>query len=102
MILDVGTLTRVVTTAMRVALVARDRRCRFPGCDRPPHWCEAHHIEPWEHGGPTRLDNLVLLCSRHHHVVHQPGWHLKLVEHNDAEIIATRPDGRVTRSKPPP
>jgi hypothetical protein len=62
-ILDMGTLTRVVTVVMRVALATRDRHCRFPGCDRPVHWCEAHHVWAWEDGGPTRLDNLVLLCS---------------------------------------
>ena len=101
-ILDMGTLTRVVTTAMWLALAIRDQHCRFPGCDRPAHWCEAHHVWAWEDGGPTRLDNLVLLCSRHHHLVHKPGWTLKLVVDNNAEVIATGPDGRVYRSHPPP
>ncbi len=101
-ILDMGTLTRVVTTTMWLALAMRDRHCRFPGCDRPAHWCEAHHVWAWDDGGPTRLDNLVLLCSRHHHVVHKPGWSLKLLIENNAEVIVAAPDGRVYRSHPPP
>jgi predicted restriction endonuclease len=74
----------------------------LPGCDRPVHWCEAHHVWAWEDGGPTRLDNLVLLCSRHHHLAHKPGWTLKLLVDNNAEVIATTPDGLVLRSHPTP
>lgn len=99
MILDVGMATRVVSTALRLAIAIRDQHCRFPGCDRPPSWCEAHHVIWWEHGGPTNRDNLVLLCSRHHHLVHKPGWHLEL--RPDAELIITNPHGREFRSRPP-
>ena len=59
---------------MRRAITQRDRGCRFPGCDRKASWCEAHHVEPWQHGGPTNINNLVLLCAFHHHVVHRQGW----------------------------
>ncbi len=71
--LDVGRVTRTISPAMRRALVVRDGGCRFPGCDRPPGWCDAHHKLHWADGGETRLDNLVLLCRRHHRAVHEGG-----------------------------
>ena len=69
--LDVGRRTAVVPAPMRRALVVRDRHCRFPGCDRPPAWCDAHHVVHWANGGPTSASNLVLLCRRHHRMVHE-------------------------------
>jgi hypothetical protein len=74
--LSVGRAVRSIPSAMRRALVARDRGCRFPGCDRPPEWTDAHHVQHWADGGETRLDNLVLLCRRHHRTVHEQGWRL--------------------------
>jgi hypothetical protein len=71
--LDVGRTTRTPTPAIWRALVARDQHCQAPGCDRPPSWCQAHHIKPWPQGGETKLDNLILLCDRHHHAVHEGG-----------------------------
>lgn len=68
-ILDVGEDRRLVTPAIRAALTVRDRGCIFPGCDKPPVDCEAHHIQPWQTGGPTSQDNLVLLCKHHHRTV---------------------------------
>ena len=59
---------------MRRALVARDRGYRFPGCDRPEQWCDAHHIVHWANGGATSVDNLVLLCRRHHRLAHHSEW----------------------------
>jgi hypothetical protein len=72
-ILDYGTTTRTIPAPLFNALVVRDRHCRFPGCDRPAAWCEGHHVRPWLSGGPTQLPNLVLLCSRHHHLLHKAG-----------------------------
>jgi hypothetical protein len=69
--LDVGRASRTVTPAQWRALVARDRGCTHPGCDRPPGWCEAHHITHWADGGTTTLDNLKLYCTRHHHDAHR-------------------------------
>lgn len=72
--LDVGRTTRLVTGGLRRALVARDQGCAFPGCGRPPSWCEAHHVVHWCDGGVTALANLVLLCGHHHRAVHHRGW----------------------------
>ena len=68
--LDVGRRTAVVPPALRRAVIVRDQTCRFPSCDRPHAWCDAHHIVHWADGGTTALDNLVLLCRRHHRLVH--------------------------------
>ena len=57
--LDVGRKSPVVPAPMRRAVVVRDRRCRFPGCDRPPPWCDAHHVVHWAQGGETKLSNLL-------------------------------------------
>ena len=74
--LEVGRATRVVSAAQRAALAVRDGGFRFPGCDRSPAWCEAHHLRHWLHGGPTDLGNLVLLCRAHHRAVHEGGQRL--------------------------
>jgi len=100
-ILDYGTTTRSVPANLYNALVIRDRHCRFPGCDRPPDWTEAHHVRWVTHGGATALDNLALVCSRHHHLLHTPGWHAKLLP--DATLEVTDPHGRVhTTTAPDP
>jgi Domain of unknown function (DUF222)/HNH endonuclease len=78
--LDVGRATYTVPHPMRRALIARDRGCAFPGCDRPPGWCEAHHIVHWADGGPTTLANLTLLCDTHHRLIHAEDWHIRIVE----------------------
>lgn len=98
-ILDYGRATRTIPPAVYTSLVLRDRGCRFPGCDRPPEWCEGHHIQHWEHGGPTCLSNLLLMCSKHHHVIHTPGWHIKLLPTGTVEV--TDPDGRHRSGTPP-
>lgn len=77
-ILDIGRAARAVPRPLRRALTARDRGCAFPGCDRPPAWCQAHHIVHWAHGGPTALTNLVLLCGHHHRAVHHHGWQVHI------------------------
>ena len=68
-----GRKTRSVPPALRRALKSRDRGCRFPGCENH-RFVDAHHIQHWAHGGETRLDNLVLLCRRHHRLVHEGGY----------------------------
>jgi Domain of unknown function (DUF222)/HNH endonuclease len=77
-VLDVGREHRTATAAQFAALIARDGGCAFPGCTRPPAWSIAHHIQHWIDGGPTDLDNLVLLCTWHHTVVHHHGWSIEL------------------------
>jgi hypothetical protein len=104
-ILDHGTATRTITPGLFQALVLRDGGCRWPGCDRPHAWCEAHHVIHWLASGPTNPANLVLLCSRHHHLAHgqhghRAGWHLALS--TDATLTVTSPEGQIHRSRPPP
>ncbi|WP_394771632.1 DUF222 domain-containing protein [Lacisediminihabitans sp.] len=75
--LDVGRERRLFTARQRVALAARDGGCLFPGCDRPPSWCEAHHIDHWHRDhGQTDLERGVLLCRHHHMLVHNNGWEI--------------------------
>jgi len=68
--LDVGRRTRTIPTWIRRALVIRDGGCTWAGCDRPTRWCDAHHVIHWLDGGDTALDNLRLLCRRHHRAMH--------------------------------
>lgn len=74
-ILDWGTIHRLVPPGLRRALNWRDQGCTFPGCTAPAEHCEAHHIQPWWAGGPTNLDNLVLLCPHHHGLIEPPRFH---------------------------
>lgn len=76
-VLDVGRATRVVSRAMHKALSFRDGGCAHPQCDRPVEWCDAHHVQHWAQGGPTALENLVLLCRRHHTEIHLRGTGLR-------------------------
>jgi hypothetical protein len=71
---DLGRTVRVFTGLVRRGLVLRDRGCAFPGCTRPPAWCDGHHIRHWADGGDTSLDNGVLLCRHHHRVIHTGDW----------------------------
>jgi hypothetical protein len=99
-VLDYGMTTRTVPAPLFNTLAVRDGHCRFPGCDRPPSWTEAHHVQWVSDGGPTCPENLVLQCSRHHHLLHTPGWDAKLLP--DATLVVTTPDGRTLESRPPP
>ncbi|UIJ33356.1 HNH endonuclease signature motif containing protein [Allobranchiibius sp. GilTou73] len=69
--LDVGRARRLFTGGLRTAIIHRDQHCTFPGCERPPDWCDAHHVRPWWAGGQTTLTNATLLCARHHTIVHR-------------------------------
>jgi hypothetical protein len=86
-VLDVGQSRRLFTGALRRALVARDRGCAFPACDRPARWCDGHHIHAWADGGPTSLTNAVLLCRRHHKIMHEGHWKVRLGADDLPEFI---------------
>jgi Domain of unknown function (DUF222)/HNH endonuclease len=88
-VIDVGRSKRVVSGPARRALNARDRTCRWPSCDRTASWSAAHHVVHWIHGGTTDLDNLVLLCHRHHWMVHEGDW--QLVRSDDGRMLAIPP-----------
>ncbi|HWC23180.1 MAG TPA: DUF222 domain-containing protein [Flexivirga sp.] len=72
--LDVGRTKRLVPKGLRTAVTLRDNGCTFPGCDRPPQFCEVHHIVPWSAGGVTSLLNSAMLCTTHHQKVHRSGY----------------------------
>jgi len=90
--LDIGRKQRTVPTRIKRALWARDRGCAFPGCDRK-HYVDAHHIEHWADGGATSLDNLTLLCSHHHRLLHEGGFAIR--RDSNGDLYFRRPDGRV-------
>lgn len=94
--LEIGRQTRVVSPALRRAVVVRDRHCRFPECDRPPAWCDAHHIRHWADGGATDMSNLILLCRRHHRAVHHE-FRLEVVA---GEPLFLTPEGWVLPDQP--
>jgi hypothetical protein len=71
---------RCFTQTQRLALAARDQHCGFPGCDVPPQWCQAHHVIPWQNGGPTSLDNATLLCGHHHRSFERLGWTVHMTD----------------------
>ena len=96
-ILDVGRRTRTISPALRRALAARDRQCRFPGCGNVR--CDGHHVRHWADGGRTALDNLVLLCRRHHRAVHEEGFRVTIDATGDVQFL--RPDGRPLPEAPP-
>ena len=90
--LNLGRTTRLVTPALRRALEGRDGRvCSMPGCERT-HGLEAHHIQPWEHGGCTDLPNLRLVCSYRHHSLHEGGFRLR--RRRDGTLVIKDPRGR--------
>jgi len=97
--LDVGRTRRLVTPAQRIAVTARDLRCVFPGCDRPSHHCDVHHLTHWVDGGTTTVDNLVLLCRHHHVLIHQVGWS---TSGSPDQLQFYRPDGSELGADPPP
>ncbi|MEI6403477.1 MAG: HNH endonuclease [Actinomycetota bacterium] len=98
-VLDAGRTIRSANRTQRRALRAMYRTCAAPECDVPFHRCEIHHIHWYQRGGPTNLDNLIPLCSRHHHLVHDLGWHLHLAP--DRTLTITPPNGTPTSGTPP-
>jgi hypothetical protein len=97
-VLDVGRRTRTIPPALRCALQARDRGCRFPGCG--VRHAQGHHIHHWANGGPTRLDHLALLCRRHHRAVHEEGY--EVTRDADGTLCFNTPTGRPIPDVPPP
>ena len=104
-ILNMGRRARLATRAQRRALTVRDGGCVFPGCGAPATWCDAHHVQHWEHDGRTDMRNLALLCRYHHGVTHRTGWAMTATE--DQRFTWTTPSGATLhsqrhRGKPPP
>jgi Domain of unknown function (DUF222)/HNH endonuclease len=91
-VIDAGRARRVVSGSARRALNARDQFCRWPGCERTASRSSAHHLVHWIEGGTTDLSNLILLCHRHHWMVHEGGW--KLVQAKDDRLLAVPPTYR--------
>ncbi len=85
-----GRTKRLFTLGQRLGFAVRDKGCVFPGCDRPPSWCEAHHLKPWSHGGGTDLTNGCLLCAYHHRLIHQGDW--QVVMGSDGHPYVIPPD----------
>ncbi len=90
-ILNLGRTRRLFNRAQRRAMLDRDRGCCYPGCPRNARQCEPHHINPWQHGGLTDLDNACLLCWAHHRLVHEQRWTIH--RHADGSIDWHQPDG---------
>lgn len=97
--LRLGRLTRVPSATMLRQLRHRDRECRFPGCERR-RFTNAHHVRWWSRGGRTDLDNLVLLCTFHHRLVHEGGWIVGL--DSTGAVEWRRPNGSTFRAGPAP
>ena len=98
-ILSVGRKTRTIPPPIRRALEFRDQTCRFPGCTS--RHCDAHHIEHWADGGETKLSNLVLLCRRHHRLLHEGGFSIRMDDQRGVQFFDPR-GRRLERSPVPP
>jgi hypothetical protein len=95
-IIDAGRKSRVVSSALKRALVSRDGGCRFPGCDH--RLVDAHHLEHWAHGGETVQENLLLLCRRHHVAAHEGAF---VIEGDACGVVVFRDaDGQVIEAAP--
>jgi len=98
-VIDVGRSERTIKGPRRRALIARDQHCRWPGCDRPASWCDGHHLVHWLHGGGGEIENQVLLCRRHHRLVHEGGW--QLVKQEDGDVVPIGPVTTFGRARGP-
>jgi hypothetical protein len=90
--LDIARIAHDPPKAMRRVVAARDRCCRFPGCDRRASWSDIHHVVAWFEGGETKVANLVLLCPYHHHLIHRRGW---LTTFDGVTFRVFTPDGQL-------
>ncbi len=84
---EISRASRSIPPSTRRAVEARDRTCVAGRCDRPPQWTDCHHLQHWTQGGPTILPNLVLLCRRHHRMVHEGGWGLRRAEQGRSKLV---------------
>lgn len=108
-VLDFGLRRRLFGRAQRIALAERDGGCAFAGCSDPPSYTEAHHLKWWVENGATDLANGILLCSRHHHRIHQGGWAIQVTDNvpwfippSDVDVTRTpRRGGRLPDPVPP-
>ena len=104
--IDLGRHVRLASTAQRRALTIRDGWCVFPGCDLPIQWCDAHHVDHFEHGGPTNLRNLAPLCRHHHGVSHRRDWPMHATDRRMVLVAITErahllvPAPRPTTNRP--
>jgi hypothetical protein len=98
-VVDMGRRTRFANRAQRRALRAMYKTCPIPGCTVDSRHCQPHHIHYWRNMGLTDLDNLVPLCSKHHHLVHEGGWKLTMAPNRALTI--TYPDGTIQTTGPP-
>jgi hypothetical protein len=89
-ILDLGRIRRLASSAQRKALALRDQTCRAEGCSIPARWCEAHHLKPWSKGGKTDLKDLILGCSHHHHLFHDPRYDYEILPNGDIRFHLRR------------
>jgi hypothetical protein len=97
--LNLGRSTRLASRARRRALRALYPTCAIPGCGVRFRYTQPHHVVWWEHGGLTDVANLLPLCDRHHHCVHDKGWRLRLGPNRELDVIL--PDGQVMSTGPP-
>jgi hypothetical protein len=97
-LVEIGARTRTIPPALRRALHARDRGCRFPGCGL--RFGQGHHLRHWAHGGPTTLSNLAMLCTRHHRAVHEEGF--QVARGPDGALQFRRPNGHPLPEVPAP
>ena len=97
MVIDVGRAKRVISGPQRKALNVRDQGCVWPGCDRPATWTSGHHLVHWIRNGPTDLPNLVLLCYRHHQMVHEGEWQIVRTAVGQILTIPPAPFGQLPR-----
>jgi hypothetical protein len=88
-VIDVGRAKRTISGPARKALNIRDRGCTWPTCERPASWCDGHHLKHWARGGTNEPDNLTLLCTRHHWMVHEGNW--QIVRTADGRMLTIPP-----------
>jgi Domain of unknown function (DUF222) len=98
-VIDVGRSERTIKGQRRKALIARDQHCQWPGCDRPASWCDGHHIVHWTLGGSGEIENQILLCHRHHVLVHEGNW--QIVRTDEGRVMVIQPGVTFARARAP-